>query len=146
MFKRIVVGTDGSPTATQAVERALRLAGLAGAVVHLVSAHRPIEVHLGTAHQSGRHGSGDVPPVVSTDVDVATSLSEAAAAGTALDVKTTKHAVKGEAAAAILSVADEVYADLIVVGNVGMERRVFSSVPRSVAQRARCDVLIVHTT
>lgn len=103
-------------------------------------------VHLGSAHQSWRHESGDAPSVVSTDVDVATSLSGAAAAGAALDMRTQKHAVEGEASAAILSVADEVYADLIVVGNMGMARRVLSSVPRTVAQRAQFDVLIVHTT
>lgn len=146
LFKRIVVGTDGSPTAKLAVERALQLAHLAGAEVHLVSAHRPIEVHLGTAGHSGQTGSGGVPAVVSTDVDVADSLFRAAAAGKAMDVKTQTHPVKGKAAAAILAVADTVRADLIVVGSVGADRRLLASVPRTVTQRAHCDVLIVHTT
>lgn len=53
LFQRIVVGTDGSPTAARAVERAIRVARLTGAVVHLVSAHRPIAVHLGSAYQPG---------------------------------------------------------------------------------------------
>jgi len=146
LFDRIVVGTDGSPTATRAVERAILLASVTGAVVHLASAHRPIEIHVGSAHEAGSHGRGDGRPIVCTDVDVEAALAQAAAASAAAGVKTEVHAVQGDAATAILSVADKVLADLIVVGSVGVERRVFGSVPRNVAQRARCDVLIVHTT
>lgn len=76
---------------------------------------------------------------------MAAALAHAAAAAAA-GVATEVHAVEGDATTAILSVAGEVRADLIVVGRVGMDRRVVGSVPRGVAQRAGCDVLIVHTT
>lgn len=141
----MVVGTDGSPTATRAVARAVAIAGITGAAVHLVSAHRPIEVQLGSTHQSGRDGDANDGAIVTTDVDVDLALSQAATMAAAAGVATHSYVIEGEPVAAILSVADDVHADLIIVGSVGMERRFLSSVPRGVAQRADCDVLIVHT-
>jgi nucleotide-binding universal stress UspA family protein len=54
----------------------------------------------------------------------------------------------GEAADLITQVAEQVNADLIVVGNKGMKgaRRLLGSVPNRVAHRALCSVLIVRTT
>jgi nucleotide-binding universal stress UspA family protein len=46
---------------------------------------------------------------------------------------------------AIVAVAEQVGADLIVVGNKGMHRRVLGSTPNTVSHRAPCDVLIVQT-
>ena len=42
MFKSIVVGTDGSDTATQAVRQAVDLARAVGAKIELVSAYEPV--------------------------------------------------------------------------------------------------------
>ena len=42
MFGSIVVGTDGSPTAREAVRQATELAGRLGAKVYLVSAYEPV--------------------------------------------------------------------------------------------------------
>jgi nucleotide-binding universal stress UspA family protein len=58
------------------------------------------------------------------------------------------HASEGDPADAIVRVAEDVEADLIVVGNKGMKgaRRVLGSVPNSVAHRATCSVLILPTT
>ena len=58
------------------------------------------------------------------------------------------HAIPGDATAAILRVAQEVNADLIVVGNKGMKGkgRVLGSVPNTVSHKAPCSVLIVNTT
>ena len=54
---------------------------------------------------------------------------------------------KGSPADAIVSVAEEAGADLIVIGSVGMQgpKRIFGSVPNKVSHRSPCDVLIVHT-
>jgi nucleotide-binding universal stress UspA family protein len=62
--------------------------------------------------------------------------------------KYTTHALPGDPAKAILSVANEVGADLIVVGNKGMKgaKRVLGSVPNDIAHQAPCAVLIVSTT
>jgi nucleotide-binding universal stress UspA family protein len=62
--------------------------------------------------------------------------------------KYTTHALPGDPAKALLSVAEEVGADLIVVGNKGMKgaKRVLGSVPNDIAHHAPCAVLIVSTT
>ena len=57
-----------------------------------------------------------------------------------------QHVASADPAEAILAVAREAGADLIVVGNKGMHRRVLSSIPNSVSHNASCDVLIVQTT
>ena len=64
------------------------------------------------------------------------------------DLDVEEHAPKGSAADALIAVAEESGADLIVIGSVGMRgpKRIFGSVPNSVSHRSPCDVLIVHTT
>ena len=50
---------------------------------------------------------------------------------------------------ALVDLAEEVHADLLVVGNVGLSTiagRLLGSVPANVARRSKTDVLIVHTT
>jgi len=56
------------------------------------------------------------------------------------------HGPRGDAAAAILSVAEENKADLIILGSKGMQgaRRVLGSVPNKVSHKAPCDLLIVE--
>jgi nucleotide-binding universal stress UspA family protein len=56
------------------------------------------------------------------------------------------HSVNQSPPEAVLAVAEEVGADLIVVGNKGMERRVFGSVPSSIARKSPCNLLIAKTT
>ena len=63
----------------------------------------------------------------------------------ARDVDVKQHTIASDAADAILEVAADVEADLIVVGNQGMHRRVLGSIPNTVSHRAGCDVLIVQT-
>ena len=58
----------------------------------------------------------------------------------------TKHVLSGDPADAIVRVATDVRADLIVVGNKGMQRRILGSIPNTVAHRAPCSVLILATT
>ena len=55
------------------------------------------------------------------------------------------HDQRGDPAQAILDVAGQVGADLVVSGSQGMERRVLSSIPNSIAHQATCAVLIVKT-
>jgi nucleotide-binding universal stress UspA family protein len=73
-------------------------------------------------------------------------LEEVAGGLDGLDIEI--HAASGAPASVIVRVADEVGADLIVVGSKGMRgsRRIIGSVPNSVAHNAGCHVLIVKTT
>jgi nucleotide-binding universal stress UspA family protein len=137
----IVVGTDGSDTAKRAVAEAMRLASALGAELHVVSAYeRPRVVHAASP------GGQKIPPFIDDGL-VESKLSEAAAAVRAANVPVKTHAVRAEPVDALLEVAEEVDADLIVVGNQGMHgaKRVLGSVPNSVSHKARCNVLIVST-
>lgn len=140
MSEKIVVGTDGSPTAKRAVAEAVRLAKALGGELHVVSAY----------DQTQGMALASAAAVVVTPVDdqeiLDSTLSEAAASVEGVPVTT--HPMRGDPADALVSVAEEVGASLIVVGNRGMHgmKRVLGSVPNSVSHRARCNVLIVATT
>ncbi len=138
MFETVVVGADASETAAEAVRQAIELVKLTGGQLHIVSAYRPQHLSAPGTDDPGV-ATGDVAESVLAD-----HASRARAAG--LSAQT--HARSGAAAEAICEVAEEISADLIVVGNKGMAgvRRVLGSVPNSVAHRAPCSVLIAQTT
>jgi nucleotide-binding universal stress UspA family protein len=146
MFRSIVVGTDGSATATEAVRRAQRLAEAFSADLHIVSAYRPPAVVLAACAEPGIMSSVVVDWEIAARDDVR-HLLDSVAGELPGAVTVTTHAVPGHPATAILSVAEAVDADLIVVGNRGMKgtRRLLGSVPNTVAHRAACDVLVVNT-
>ena len=76
-------------------------------------------------------------------------LADVVAVASAAGVEAEVHARQGSPADAILDVAEETGADLIVVGNKGMtgaERFLLGSVPNKVSHHAPCSVLIVRTT
>jgi nucleotide-binding universal stress UspA family protein len=141
----IVVGTDGSDSAKRAVAESVRIAKALGAEVHVVSAYMPLR---GAQIVGAAEGAAKVWQPL-PDSQVEGILDEAGTAVRLRDVKVTTHAVKdGDPADALLGVADEVGATLIVVGNKGMhsaKRYVLGNVPNKVSHRARCNVLIVAT-
>jgi nucleotide-binding universal stress UspA family protein len=150
MFQTIVVGTDGSETATSAVQKAVELAALHGATVHLVHAHRLVSsgqmAHAAAAGAPTFDVEGVNRGIEEESRQVgAHAASQAERAG----VKCETHLVPGDAADALIDVATTVGADLIVVGNRGMTgaRRFFlGSVPNKVAHHCPCNLLIVDTT
>ena len=146
MFRSIVVGTDGSPSAMAAVQQAAALAGLSGATVHIVSAYRPIESYYVA-------GAEAVPANLHELIDPANTarqiLDDAAAKVEADGITVETHGCAGDAANALIEVAEAQKADLIVVGNKGMHskaRFLLGSVPSKVAHHAPCAVLIARTT
>jgi nucleotide-binding universal stress UspA family protein len=147
MFKSIVVGTDGSDTATQAVRQAVDLAGAVGAALELVSAYMPVpEQRLRTER---RDAPEDVQWAINPREDVESSLSAAADIAREAGVSVNTHARQGDPADAILDVAEEQNADLVIVGNKGMtgaKRFLLGSVPNKVSHHAPCSVLIVRTS
>jgi nucleotide-binding universal stress UspA family protein len=142
LFNCIVVGTDGSETADAAVELAISVARENNATLHIVNAFRTPS------------GTGQVP-VTGVLADnalgqaVGAEVSKQLVAGVAsraegVNVKT--HSVNQSAPEAVLEVAEAVGADLIVVGNKGIQRRVLGSVPNTIAHKAPCNLLIAKTT
>jgi nucleotide-binding universal stress UspA family protein len=148
MFGSIVVGTDGSETAAKAVRQAADLAKRIGASVDLVSAYEPVSSTR--LREEQRDAPGDLQWMVNPREDVDATLQEAAEAVRELgvdDVNT--FAREGDPADAILDVAEERGADLIVVGNKGMtgaKRFLLGSVPNKISHHAPCSVLIIRTT
>jgi nucleotide-binding universal stress UspA family protein len=147
VFKRIVVGTDGSETAAQAVRQAIELAKAFGAQLSIVSAYAPISGRRVKGEQS--EAPADVQYEIGPREDVIFILDAAAAEVKEAGVEVQTHPVEGDPADAILNVAEETKADLIVVGNKGMtgaRRYLLGSVPNNVSHHAPCSVIIVRTT
>ena len=147
MYTKIVVGTDGSDTASQAVLHAANLARTFGATLHLVSAYkRPGSVAALAAAPEAILTVDDSQWRYAAESETTKMLDQAAASFA--DVKVVTHVEAGDPVRAICSVADVVGADLVVVGNKGMKgaRRLLGSVPNSVAHSAPCSVLVVETT
>jgi nucleotide-binding universal stress UspA family protein len=147
VFRSIVVGTDGSETAAKAVDAAVELAQLSGATLEIVSAYEPV------SSQRLREEARQVPPdlqwMINRRADVDSTLSQAAERARGGGVTPQTHAREGDPADAILDVAEELGADLIVVGNKGMtgaKRFLLGSVPNKVSHHAPCAVMIIRTT
>ena len=147
MFGSIVVGTDGSETAGEAVRQATELAKAVGGKVHLVSAFEPV------GNQRLREERQQVPEdmqwMVNPREDVEATLKEASEQIQEAGVDVETFARQGDPADAILDVAEENNADLIIVGNKGMsgaKRFLLGSVPNKVSHHAPCSVMIIRTT
>ena len=147
MFERIVVGTDGSGTATEAVRRAIELARLSGGKLAIVAAFEPIPQTRLREEQAEL--PGDVSHTIGPREDVNVALDAAVGMAKQTGVEAEPFPREGDPADAILDVAEENDADLIVVGNKGMtgaKRFLLGSVPNKVSHHAPCGVYIVRTT
>jgi nucleotide-binding universal stress UspA family protein len=147
MIGSIVVGTDGSSTAGEAVRQATELAKALGAKIHLVSAYEPVPE--GRLRDERQQVPDDMQWMINPREDVEATLKDASEqlSGEGLDVET--YAREGDPADAILDVAEERTADLIIVGNKGMtgaKRFLLGSVPNKVSHHAPCSVMIIRTT
>ena len=147
MFRSIVVGTDGSDTAGKAVDEAIDLAKAVGAVLCIVSAYEPVP--KARLREEARQTPSDLQWMVNPREDVSETLEEAANSLRESGIEVETHAREGDPADAILDVAEEERADLIVVGNKGMtgaKRFLLGSVPNKVSHHAPCSVMIIQTT
>jgi nucleotide-binding universal stress UspA family protein len=144
-YRTIVVGTDGSETSFRAVDRAATLARDAGATLVIACAFFPEKPDPHAQDVLGDEAyqvMGSAP----ADDTVSRARDRASAAG-ATDIKTLS--AQGKPGEVLQHVATEHQADLLVVGNRGLNTlagRLIGSVPLDVVRHAPIDVLIVHTT
>ena len=141
MISTVAVGTDGSATATEAVRVAVEIARRFGARLVLLSAFQD---------------SGSTPSGGSASVELQWASSPAARVKEILartQEELTREGMecrtlvdKGDPADVIVRLADQCAADLLVIGNKGIRRRVLGSVPNSVTHNAPCSVFVVKTT
>ena len=147
MIQKIVVGTDGSDTAAQAVIQAGELAEKLGASLVIVSAFDPVST--ARLEKERADAPADVEWTINEREDVDAMLSQISAPMEERKIDVKIAARQGNPADAILDVAEEEGADLIVVGNKGMagaRRFLLGSVPNKISHHAPCSVLIVRTT
>lgn len=137
MISTVAVGTDGSETAGEAVEQAAEFARRFDAKLVLLSAFK------------------DSPPATGVDetqwaYSPAAQLREILARTEAelndQGIECTTVVDEGDPGDVLVRLADECGADVLVIGNKGMQRRVLGSVPKSVAHNAGCSVFVVKTT
>ena len=144
MVKAIAVGTDGSDTAQKAVDFALDMAERYKAKVVIASAYVPV------SESRLQREKVDAPQEIqwsinpSEEVDETLRTAEEQAKDRGLDYAS--EARNGDPADVLVEIAADHGADVVVVGNKGMQRRLLGSVPNSVSHNAPCSVLIVKTT
>jgi nucleotide-binding universal stress UspA family protein len=148
MIGSLIVGTDGSQTAAVAVSHAVELARGLGARLSIVSAYEPVP--QGRLRSEPSSATADVHWAVNQREDVLALLQTLAAQAREAGVEQVETFARvGDAADAILDVAEEQRCDLIVVGNKGMTgatRFLLGSVPNKVSHHAPCSVMIVRTS
>ena len=144
-YKTVVVGTDGSASSMRAVDRAGQLASGPDAKVIVASAYLPQAEDKraeDVLKDEGYKLAGNAPIY-----DLLHDAHDRAKAAGATNVE--ERAILGAPVDALVDLAVEVGADLLVVGNLGLSSiagRLLGSVPANVARRSKTDVLIVHTT
>jgi nucleotide-binding universal stress UspA family protein len=139
MFKRILVGTDGSDSASKAVAHAADLAKSMGAELLVMHSYPPARQDVGSTF-----GRAEAYP--GQEIGQAILRDAEKHFGDGQKIRTVLR--EGDPAEALIDVADEESIDLIVVGNKGMtgaKRFLLGSVPNQVSHHAPCNVLIVHT-
>ena len=143
-YQTVVVGTDGSDSSLRAVERAAKIAG-ADTKLIIASAYLPHNDDARAADvlkEESYKVTGTAPIY-----EILHTAKERAHSAGAKNVE--ERAIVGAPVDALVSLAEDTKADLLVVGNVGLSTiagRLLGSVPANVSRRAKVDVLIVHTT
>ncbi len=143
-YRTVVVGTDGSDSSMRAVDRAAQLAG-ADAKLIIASAYLPQheDARAADALREESYKVSGTAPIYA----ILRDATERAHAAGAKNVE--ERPIVGAPVDALVQLAEEEQADLLVVGNVGLSTiagRLLGSVPANVSRRAKTDVLIVHTT
>ena len=145
-YRTIVVGTDGSDSSYKAVEKAAAIAGDSGAKLVIACAYYPTdEREVGAAADVLKDEAYQVRGSAPTSEILRTAREKAAAQGANNVVE---RSVVGAPVESLLSLVDEVEADLLVIGNRGLNSltgRLLGSVPSDAARKSTSDVLIVHT-
>ncbi|HWM05192.1 MAG TPA: universal stress protein [Actinophytocola sp.] len=147
-YQTVVVGTDGSDSSYHAVDRAARIAADSGATLVIACAYHPARRDDVDRAQDelGADVAYQVVGSAPAEESVRTAAERARAAGT---TRIETVVVDGEPVPTLTKVVRDRSADLLVVGNRGLNTlagRILGSVPAEAARKAKVDVLIVHTT
>jgi nucleotide-binding universal stress UspA family protein len=139
MISTVAVGTDGSETAAEAVRMAAELARRFEAKVVLVSAYDGTRASRSPTDPEGEWSYNPASRLHEILKRIEDDLR-------AQGIAVTSQIDEGDPADVLVRLAEDCGADLLVVGNKGMQRRVLGSVPNTVTHRAHCSVVVVKTT
>ena len=139
MLSTVAVGTDGTSTASKAVEAAAEIARRFDAKLVLLSVSSE-------SHGSAPQSSDETQWVHNKDARVREMLSRTEQELRQRKIDCTTLVDEGDPAEVLVQLAEECGADLLVIGNRGMHRRVLGSVPNTVTHKATCSVYVVKTT
>ena len=143
MLKTIAVGTDGSETAAKAVDFAIDMAERYGSELVIASSYRPVSEDR--LRREKAEAPQDIQWAINPSEDVDATLREVEERAKERGLSTVSEAREGDPAEVICDIAEHHNADVIVVGNKGMQRKILGSVPNSVSHKAPCSVMIVKT-
>ncbi|AKK08649.1 universal stress protein [Corynebacterium testudinoris] len=141
-YQKIVVGTDGSKSSLLAVERAARIAAAFDATLIIGCAYYEDK---DAASKTLRQDSVTILGDETAQANLAAGEEAARAVGA---TKIEKAIRPGTPVEALMAIVNDNKADLLVVGNRGINSltgRLLGSVPADVARQSDCDVMIVHT-
>jgi nucleotide-binding universal stress UspA family protein len=144
-YRTVLVGTDGSDSSLRAVDRAATIAAGSGAKLIVATAYfpQPDDARASDMLKDEGYKTTGAAPIYA----ILKEAHERATAAGANDVE--EKPIVGAPVDALVDLAEESGADLLVVGNVGLSTitgRLLGSVPANVSRKAKTDVLIVHTT
>jgi nucleotide-binding universal stress UspA family protein len=142
MISTVAVGTDGSETAGGAVAVAADMARRYGAKLVLLSAFSS----SGNPPANLSGSSREVQWSFSPSARLGEHLSRVEADMRADGIDCTTMAEEGDPGEVLVRLAERCDADVLVIGNKGMHRRVLGSVPNTVTHQAGCSVFVVKTT
>lgn len=142
MISTVAVGTDGSETAGGAMRAALELAERFGATLVVLSAYTRQPRSAGTTRLSG--AASEWASNEAEAVERILAAAEESASERGVECKSAM--AEGDPGEVLVNLAERHGADVLVVGNKGMHRRVLGSVPNTVTHRATCSVYVVKTT
>lgn len=142
MISTVAVGTDGSSTASDAVAMAAEMARRYDANLVLLSAFQASDGKPRDLSGSSR----EIQWTFSTVARLTEQLERTEAEVRAGGIECTTLIEEGDPAEVLVQLADRCGADVLVIGNKGMQRRLLGSVPNTVTHRAGCSVFVVKTT
>jgi nucleotide-binding universal stress UspA family protein len=144
MVRTVAVGTDGSGTADRAVEFAIDMAARYEARIVFISAYVP--VRESRLQRERADAPDDLQWTINPAEDVDATLRECEERADEKGLRWASEAREGDPAKILVQLAESNEADILVIGNKGMQRKVLGSVPNSVSHNAPCSVMIVKTT
>ena len=144
MLSTIAVGTDGTDTAARAVDFAIDMAKRYDARLVAISAYRPVSESRLRSEQ--KDAPEEIQWSINPTEDVEAILQGVEEKAHEAGLQTTTVAGDGEPADVLVQHAEDQDADVLIIGNKGMQRRILGSVPNSVAHKAPCTVIVVKTT